>query len=473
MPYIHFTEEQKLRAASVDLGEFLRSRGESFIRSGPELRLGSDHSVTIRGNEWYDHAAQRGGGPISFVQTFYGLGYPEAVTLLLGGEQGQVYPTAREKAVEPPKPFEQPPKNQDMRRVYAYLMKQRFIDRSVIAHFAKAGTLYEDAQYHNCVFLGADENGTPRHAHKRSTNSYGKSFRINVEGSLPQYSFHHMGTDDQLYVFEAPIDMLSYITLHPEGWQSHSYVALCGTGDKAMLKMLERLPQAREAFLCLDHDEAGIEASLKHRETLRELDYTHAQIILPRNKDWNENLKDRHGLSALPGEEHPQLVAAGPICQRISEKGFALQSIDPARQIPALLEQYRVHLRWGRFDKAVSCMESASAMALSAAADTLRQTGREYAPEEWSKVLHQRILPHKNRMGLNGREKELVAELQEVLTKTAEATTEAEHFRNAAKWLDFATSCAMAPVKYEADQMKEQQKQEQAQAPPQMAGLAM
>lgn len=211
MPYIHFTEEQKLQAASVDLEEFLRSRGEEFIRSGPELRLKSDHSITIRDNEWYDHAAQKGGGPISFVQTFYNLSYPEAMTLLLGGEQGQAYPQAKEKVVEPPKSFEVPPKHSDMRRVYAYLIKQRLIDRSVIAHFAKAGSLYEDAEYHNCVFLGMDENSIPRHAHKRSTNTYGKSFRINVEGSLPQYSFHHMGTDSQLYVFEAPIDMLSYM----------------------------------------------------------------------------------------------------------------------------------------------------------------------------------------------------------------------------------------------------------------------
>ena len=90
MPYIHFTEDQKLRASEVDLAEFLRHQGEKLIRSGPEYRLASDHSVTVRGNEWYDHATKEGGGPISFVQNFYNLSYPEAVTRLLGGEQGTV-----------------------------------------------------------------------------------------------------------------------------------------------------------------------------------------------------------------------------------------------------------------------------------------------------------------------------------------------------------------------------------------------
>lgn len=85
MPYIHFTEEQKRLAASVDLVEFLRQRGEKLLPSGHEKRLDSDHSITVRGNEWYDHAAEKGGGPISFAQTFYHLSYPDAVTLLLGG----------------------------------------------------------------------------------------------------------------------------------------------------------------------------------------------------------------------------------------------------------------------------------------------------------------------------------------------------------------------------------------------------
>lgn len=91
VPYIHFTEEQKLRASEVDLVEFLRHQGEKLIRSGPEYRLASDRSVTVRGNGWYDHAVKEGGGPISFVQQFYNLSYPEAITRLLGGEQGNVY----------------------------------------------------------------------------------------------------------------------------------------------------------------------------------------------------------------------------------------------------------------------------------------------------------------------------------------------------------------------------------------------
>ena len=286
--YIHFTEEQRQRAAAVDLEEFLRFRGEKLIPSGREKRLAKDHSVTVRGNEWYDHAEERGGHAVSFVQRFYNLSYPEAVTMLLGGEVGTIYPSAAERVVEPPKPFVLPPVNSDMRRVYAYLVKHRNIDRSVVAHFARERLLYEDAKYHNAVFVGTDEEGVPRHAHKRSTNSYGKAFRLNVEGCNPRYSFHHMGTDESLYVFEAPIDMLSYITLHPEDWQRHSYVACCGTSIQPVAKMLERMPQIHTVLLCLDNDEAGHLANQRMMAQL-EADYT-VERLVPENKDWNDDL---------------------------------------------------------------------------------------------------------------------------------------------------------------------------------------
>lgn len=287
--YIHFTEEQKLRAGAVNLEEFLRSHGEKLIASGREKRLTSDHSVTVRGSEWYDHATEKGGGPVSFVQIYYGLSYPEAMTLLLGGETGQVYPTTQEKAPEPPKEFVLPEQNEDMRRVYGYLMKHRHIDKNVISHFARAGTLYEDAKYHNCVFIGRDETGKACHAHKRSTNSYGEAFRINVEGGDPRYTFHHIGTDGSLYVFEAPIDMLSFISMYPKGWQAHNYVACCGVSIQPVLKMLERMPEQGTVYLCLDNDGAGHKACQRMAEQLTDQGVSSVRIA-PRLKDWNEDL---------------------------------------------------------------------------------------------------------------------------------------------------------------------------------------
>ena len=205
-------------------------------------------------------------------------------------EQGTIYPSPAEREKPPQKPFELPEANTNMRRIFAYLMKHRHIDRDVIAYFAKAKTLFEDSKYHNCVFVGTDEQGIPRHAHKRSANSFGKSFRQNVEGSDPKYSFHHLGTDGKLYVFEAPIDMLSFITLYPEDWKSHNYVACCGTSAIPVMSMLSRMPHAQEVFLCLDNDAAGQAASLRMAEQIAEQFGIASDRLAPQNKDWNDDL---------------------------------------------------------------------------------------------------------------------------------------------------------------------------------------
>ncbi|MEA4828557.1 MAG: DUF3991 domain-containing protein, partial [Enterococcus thailandicus] len=220
--YVHFTDEQKYRANNVDLADFLLRRGEKLIPSGRDKRLASDQSITVRGNEWYDHSAESGGYSIDFVRNFYGLTFPEAVTMLLGGEQGEVYRPTSQKKQEPKKPFALPAPHSDMRRVYAYLTKTRLIDREVVSYFAKSKLLYESCEkskdgtkeYHNAVFVGFDENAIPRHAHKRGLYTDGPGFKGNVDSCDPNYSFHHIGTTNRLYVFEAPIDLLSYITLH-------------------------------------------------------------------------------------------------------------------------------------------------------------------------------------------------------------------------------------------------------------------
>ena len=470
MPYIHFTDDQKLRASEVDLELFLRSRGEVLIRSGPEYRLASDHSITVRGNGWYDHAAEHGGGPISFLQNFYNLSYPEAVILLLGGEQGVAYERTKKQEATPKKEFTLPPANREMRRVYAYLLKRRFLDREVVNSFARAGLLYESCEkfngreYHNAVFVGKDENGVARHAHKRSVNSEGKTFRINVEGCDPKFSFHHTGTSDRLYVFEAPIDLMSFLSLYPKGWQEHSYVALCGTSSHAMIWMLEQNPNIQSVCLCLDHDPAGIEASGRLIDSLYEHGYDDAGVIQPEYKDWNEDLKARLGLPAQEAEEHPQLIAAGPICHRIV---LLMENARPDRlgkELDSALKGYRMNFQAKRMDAAMACIEQASAFALYTYGREKRQMGQPLADFELENQLRNSIHPHQNRGSIQSRHSEIVIQAQDILAKCAVPGIRSVEDKKqlASAWLGLAVTLAKIPVKYDADILKQQQKQEQS-----------
>lgn len=292
--YIYFTDEQKERANSVDLVDFLQRQGEKLLPSGRDKRLASDHSITVRGNRWYDHASEEGSYAIDLVKRLYNLSFPEAVSLLLGGEQGVEY-RQHSKSSEPEqrKPFVLPPAHTDMRRVFAYLIKQRCISREVLSEFAREKLLFEDAEYHNAVFVGYDENGVACHAHKKST-AIGSNFRINVEGSHPAYSFHYISKNPNphtLFVFEAPIDLLSYISLHPQNWKQHSYVALNGVSEQPVLKLLELYPLLQKVTLCLDNDEAGHKAAGRIHKTLKEQGFEDVVYDISAHKDWNDDLK--------------------------------------------------------------------------------------------------------------------------------------------------------------------------------------
>ena len=215
MPYISYTDEQKQLANSVDLPTFLRTRGETLVPVGREFKLiyhdgyGKHDSITISGSRWFDHKNQIGGGPIRFMQEHYGMNFQVAMQTLLGYSDLPVVHKDKPVMSKEKKEFKLPEANSNMNRVYAYLIKQRFISPGVITCFTKHKLLYEDKEHHNVVFLGVDVNGVPRQAHKRSTTTFGNSFRQTIEGSDTRYSFAHFGTNNKLFIFEAPIDMFT------------------------------------------------------------------------------------------------------------------------------------------------------------------------------------------------------------------------------------------------------------------------
>lgn len=302
--YIPFTQEQKQRAAGTDLAAFLLSQGVELKRCGSEMLWEDGGRVTIRGNLWYSQYEQVGGNAVQFVQKFYNKSYTDAVQMLL---DEKIEPLIVERKEQKEKHFELPKPNKDMRQVFAYLLKSRFIDRDVIKYFAHEKLLYESEDHHNCVFVGVDENGVPRHAHKRGTYTLGESFKGNVDDCDSRYSFHYTGTSNRIYAFEAPIDMLSFITLHKVNWQEHSYVSLCSVADHALVQMLKDNPQINKIYLCLDHDSAGIESEWRIRHHLNELGYQDVSFVRPKYKDWNEILKAQNGVDPLPAVPNPYL----------------------------------------------------------------------------------------------------------------------------------------------------------------------
>ena len=304
MPYINFTEQEKASANASSIVDYLTAHGESVERVGREyVWEAPSGKVSINGSEWFSQYELVGGGAVNFVQKFFGLSYPDAVRSLLGNNAGEEVISERmPPKIKPKKPFELPEKHTDMRRVYAYLMHERMIDRQVINRFVADGLIYEDAKYHNAVFIGNDRNGKTVHAHKRATSAK-SDFKGNLESSIAEYSFHFDGSSEYLFVFEAPIDMLAYISMHKQGWDKHSYVALCSTADRAALQMLMDNPQLKTVYLCLDNDNAGLLGCERISKAIHELGEYSVWRVPPQNKDWDEDLKALNGREAIPAEQ--------------------------------------------------------------------------------------------------------------------------------------------------------------------------
>lgn len=283
---MQYTEEQIAKANNTDLVSFLNAQGEQLVKSGREYRWKKHDSVTISGNRWYRHSQSKGGYPVDFVMEFYYATFPEAVKMLIG-EEGE----GRQKSCPAPsKDFRLPEKNEDNEKIMKYLTKKREIEKTLVEDWIDRGDIYEEKEHHNVIFVGRDADGIPRYAHCRGTGEI--KYRGDVAGSDKAFGFCHRGTDNQLFVFEAAIDLLSFIQLFPKDWKKRSYLSLGGVSSVALMSFLSERPQITSVFLCLDNDQAGNEACEK---LAGEISEGYSVIRLkPSRKDWNEILCDKN-----------------------------------------------------------------------------------------------------------------------------------------------------------------------------------
>lgn len=279
-----YTQAQIDKANAVDLEKFLRAQGETLVRSGKEYRWKAHDSLTVCGNKWFRHSQSKGGLPVDFVMEFYGKSFPEAVQMLTG-EPGEAQPEA---GPAPSPAFRLPLRNVTNANILNYLTQERKLSPSLVNFFIAAGDIYEDAAHHNVVFVGRDADGHPHYASSRGIR---EKFRQDAAGAEKAFGFAHRGTDKQLLVFEAPIDLLSFIELFPKNWQQHNYLSLGGVSGKALRQFLSERPDVERVFLCLDADKAGEDACKRLVELLP--DTVSVTRIQPCMKDWNDVLVHR------------------------------------------------------------------------------------------------------------------------------------------------------------------------------------
>ena len=198
-----------------------------------------------------------------------------------------------------------PEKNENEMAVIWYLVG-RGVDYDIIKECIDNGLIFESEVYHNCVFLGFDENGKAAYASFRSSRDDSR-FKGEAVGSDKRYSFRIEANSNTIHVFESAIDLLSYATImkmKTGNWRAETMVSLGGVYAPSPNKPISKLPAAldnalqnhpevKTIALHLDNDNAGRAAALSITEQLKDR-YEIRNEPPPKGKDCNDYLMHVH-----------------------------------------------------------------------------------------------------------------------------------------------------------------------------------
>lgn len=285
-----FRDEEIQIANNKSILDYVNSMNLETKKAGKTLKIEGYGGLYIDpiNNRWNCFSANKGGGIIQLVMYLEDKSWKESISSLINDDyRGFIEPnkTIRNKD---PKDFILPDKNNTYNHIIAYLIGTRKIDKEIVYKLIQDKKLYEDKN-RNCVFVGYDEDKKPAYGGLRGTNQY-IPFKGEVRGSQKGFSFNIKGDSKELYVFESPIELMSYMTIYKRINESDfpsNALSLAGTSDIALGRFLKN-NDINSITLALDNDASGLKASNNIKEKYQ--DKYSINVKLPFLKDWNEDL---------------------------------------------------------------------------------------------------------------------------------------------------------------------------------------
>lgn len=295
---MRITDEQKERAAFVNLPQFLMAHGFDLKKVGREYVWKDHDSLHIKDNgpgergAWFRFSEDKGGDNIGFLREYMGMSFVDAVEALTGEHIDRTY--------TPSRTYEQKPKTvtarelslaeaDNARRVFAYLCKTRGLDYDLVASLVRQGVIAQEEKTGNVLFKYYDTDGKVIGAEKVGTSTDHK-FKGIATGSAAGHGFEVVrGTGEKAFFFESAIDMLSYLQMHDKEMTDCRLVSMMGVKPNIVLDtMLRHNIPPENVFLCSDNDTAGNEFAQRLQEQYPDM----KRVITPDTyKDWNDMLR--------------------------------------------------------------------------------------------------------------------------------------------------------------------------------------
>ena len=184
------------------------------------------------------------------------------------------------------------PEKSELSAKVMWYLTGRGIDIDIVKDCIDEGLIYESLPYHNCVFVGFDENGKEAYAFFRSSNE-GERLMGEAVGSDKRYSFRIEANSNTIHVFE-----------RTGNWRAETMVSLGGVYAPSPNKLISKIPAAldnalqnhpevKAIALHLDNDNAGRAAALSITEQLKDR-YEMRNEPPPKGKDCNDYLMHVH-----------------------------------------------------------------------------------------------------------------------------------------------------------------------------------
>ncbi|AYG01136.1 DUF3991 domain-containing protein [Lactococcus allomyrinae] len=224
-------------------------------------------------NTFYDFERQKGGKPLDFLMTWGEKSFLEAVEYLKDNNFVKLDHTVMKPAQAlRPEPFVYRYQiSSDKTIARNYLVNERKISASLVDKLLQVRLIEQEAAHNNILFhykkdtriVGASVQGT-----YISFDKFGKrgTYKGIAQNSETNFGFHFsFGKPTKFYVFEAPIDAMSYFTFNPKARRDVMYGAMSGLKPETVKNLVDYARSkgnpdvVRDGiYISVDNDAAGV-----------------------------------------------------------------------------------------------------------------------------------------------------------------------------------------------------------------------
>lgn len=275
---------------NIQLKDLLEYYGEKVTRHGTRYyKLIRHDSLIIKDDIFYWNSRHVGGNAINLMKELYDKSLDEARVMVekYVKELGKTFKSKKEEKIEIKK-FEINIKD-DFEKIKEYLCDKRKLSVDIVKPLYDKKLIQIDRR-NNILFTIKDKYGDVVGYDIIGTSE--KRFRANTSLEPCGTNFYNSINPKELYLFEAPIDVLSYLEMKKEDnkiFEKARFLSLSGLREDIAKHYLTK--ELEKIVICVDNDEAGNNFTKEIKEKYKDKYIIEREI--PKQKDWNDDLKGR------------------------------------------------------------------------------------------------------------------------------------------------------------------------------------